>query len=184
MQKYLILMFAALFLTNISAQEELDSSATRDVEQLKDLNWVVDTTFRIFKTSRFPNLRTVYPGFKTFKKFIDTSAAGEQSEITKYTMYNRWWNGLRIQHAKMSRKVYKAGIDWTKTTLDSFYIDSGGGNGMAEFAYVHWVIKYNNKRKYLIRALYLKMDDKWFIMDELKFVGLIVEKKKKKKKKK
>lgn len=172
-----------MFLTNISAQEELDSSGTRDVEQLKDLHWVVDTTYGIFKTARFPNMKTIYPTYRTFKLFIDTSAAGEQSEITKYAMYNRWWNGLRIQFTKMTRKVYKANIDWTKTTLDSFYIDSGGGNGTPEFAYVHWVIKHKGKKKYLIRALYLKMDEKWFMMDELKFMGVVVEKKKKKKKK-
>jgi hypothetical protein len=182
MQKYLILIFIASFLTNISAQEELDSSVSRDCEQLKDLHWAVDSTYGIFKTMKFTNMKVVFPSYTTFKKFIDTSTAGEQSEITKYAMYNRWWNGLRFQYTKMIRKVWKSKVDWKKTTLDSFYIDTGGQGGN-EFAYVYWIIKHNNKKKYLIKALYLKMSDKWFLMDELKFMGVIIEKKKKKKKK-
>lgn len=176
------MIFLVLFFKNINAQEELDSANTRDCEKLKDLNWVVDSTYGIFKTMRFANLRTVYPSYKTFKKFIDTSAAGDQSEITQYAMYNRWWNGLRMQYTRMINKAYKAKIDWKKTTLDSFYLDTGGQGGN-EFVYVYWIIQHNKKKKYLISALYLKMGNKWFMMDELKFVGVIVEKKKKKKKK-
>ncbi len=183
MQKYLILIFAVLFLTNISAQEEADSSRSRDSEHLKDLHWVIDSTYGIFKTMKFSNMKVIYPTYKTFKTFIDTSAAGDQGEITKYAMYNRWWNGLRLQYTKLIRKAWKAGIDWKKTTLDSIHIDTGGQGGN-EYAYVQWIIKYNNKKKYLIKGLYLKMDGKWFMMDELKFMGVIVEKKKKKKTKK
>jgi hypothetical protein len=183
MQKYLILLFAVLFFKNISAQDELDSTDNREPEKLKDLHWVVDSTYGVFKTMRASNLKTMYPSFRTFKKFIDTSAAGDQSEITKFASYNRWWNGLKLQYTKMIKKAWKANIDWKKTTLDSFYIDTGGQGGN-EFAYVHWVVKHKNRKKYLIRALYLKMGEKWFMMDELKFMGVIVEKKKKKVKKK
>jgi hypothetical protein len=183
MQKYLILMFAGMIFLNLNAQqEELDSTDTRESVHLKDLHWIVDSTYGIFKTMKFSNLRTVYPTYSTFKKFIDTSAAGQQSEITQYAMYNRWWNGLRIQYTKLINKAYKAKIDWKKTRLDSFYIDTGGQGGN-EYAYVHWIIQYNNKKKYLMSALFLKMGDKWFMMDELKYEGVIVEKKKKKKKK-
>ncbi len=182
MQKYLILFTAFLFFQNISAQEELDTSKQKEDVRLKDLHWIVDTTFRVFKTRRFSNLKVVYPSFKTYKRFIDTSEAGEQTEYTQYAMYNSFWNRLRLQFTKLIKKADKAGIDWEKTTLDSFYIDTGG-IGKNEFAYVHWVVKYNNKRKYSISALYLKMKNKWYLMDELKFEGLIVEKKKKKGKK-
>ncbi len=183
MQKYLILIFSVLFFQNINAQEELDSTATKDCEMLKDLHWIVDSTYGVFKTRRFSNLKVMYPSFKTFRKFVDTSQAGQQTEITQYGEYNRFWNRLRIQFNKAIKKAYKAKIDWGKTTLDSFHIDSGG-QGSNEFAYVSWIIKHNQKKKHLFMALFLKMGDKWFIMDELKYMGVIVEKKKKKKKKK
>jgi hypothetical protein len=37
-------------------------------------------------------------------------------------------------------------------------------------------------KKFKITATCLKMDDKWFIMDELKFAGIVVPPKTKKKK--
>lgn len=182
MQKYLILCFSLLFFSIANAQEEADSTSTKDCEQLKDLIWIKDSTYKIIKTHRFSNFKVVFPSFKTYRRFIDTSVAGDQSTITQYSVYNGIYNSLRIQYMRLMNKSAKAGIEWSKTTLDSFYIDTGGVGGN-EYAYIHWIIKYNNKRRYHYSGLYLKMNDKWFLMDELKFVGLVVEKKKKKKKK-
>jgi hypothetical protein len=182
MQKYLILCFTLLFFQNASAQEEVDTSSNKDCEYLKDLIWIKDSGYKIMKSHRFSNFRVLYPSFKTYKKYIDTSVAGDQSDITKYSVYNTLWNRLRIQYTKLMNKSTKAGIEWSKTALDSFYIDTGG-IGANEYAYVHWIIKYNNKRRYHYSALFLKMNDKWFLMDELKFEGIVIEKKKKKKKK-
>lgn len=97
-------------------------------------------------------------------------------------MYNQFWNSLRFQYLKLAKRTNKAGIDWSKTTLDSFYIDSGSSGGR-DFAHVNIIIKYNNKRKYHYGALFLYMDGKWYLMDELKMFGLVVEKKKRKKRK-
>lgn len=172
-----------MFFVQVSAQEEgLDTTESKDCEMLKDLHWIKDSTYKIMKTHRFSNFRVLYPSFKTYRKFIDTSIAGTQSDITQYAMYNSFWNRLRLQYTKLMLKTDKAGIDWAKTVLDSFHIDTGAAGGN-DYAYIHWVIKYNNKRKYHYSALFLKMQDKWFLMDELKFEGIIVEKKKKKKKK-
>lgn len=132
---------------------------------------------------RFSNMKVLYPSFKTYRRFIDTSAAGAQSDVTQYAMYNSFWNRLRIQYTRLQKKLYKAGVEWDKTNLDSFYIDTGG-TGANEFVYIHWILKTNKKKKYHISALYLKMKGKWFLMDELKYEGMIVEKKKKPKKKK
>jgi len=182
MQKYLILCFTLLFFSGLRAQEEADSSSTKDSEHLKDLIWIKDSAYRIMKTHRFSNFKVLFPSFKTYRKFIDTSVAGDQSNITQYTVYNSIYNRLRIQYAKLMNKSAKAGIEWSKTTLDSFSIDTSGIGG-TEYAYIHWIIKYNNKRRYHYSGLFIKMQDKWFLMDELKFVGIVVEKKKKKKKK-
>jgi hypothetical protein len=179
MQKYLILIFAVSFLTTISAQDELDSSDNRESEHLTDLKWVADTTFGVFKSMSFSNMRVVYPSYRTFKKFIDTSAAGKQSEVTQYTMYNVYWNSLRVKYTKVINKMWKSGVEWKQAKLDSFYIDSGGMDG-STFVYLNWVIRYK-KKQHLVRAVFIKMNKKWFMMDELKYEGIVVEKKKKKK---
>jgi hypothetical protein len=182
MQKYLFLSFTFLFFLGLCAQEEADTTNTKDCESLTNLIWIKDSTYKIFKSHRFNNFKVLYPSFKTYRKFIDTSVAGDQSDITQFAVYNGIWNNLRIQYTKLMNKTTKAGVEWSKTKLDSFYIDTGGIGGN-EYAYVHWIINYNNKRKYHYSGLFLKMNDKWFLMDELKFVGLVVNKKKKKKKK-
>lgn len=166
----------------MSAQEELDTFDQKTCEKLDDLIWIKDSVYRAFKTSKFAGLRVFYPTFNTYKSFIDSSQAGQQSEITKYYMYNQVWNRLRLKHSKMMLKSKKAGIDWNKTTLDSFVIDTGV-SGTVQYAYLNWFVKYNNKRKYHYKALFLCINNKWYLMDELKFIGLVVEKKKKKKKK-
>lgn len=182
MQKYLILIVSLFFFTEVKAQEELDSGSRKEDSRLEDLMWVKDTAYKVFKTGKFANLKVMYPSFSTYRSFIDTSAAGDQSDITQYAMYNSFWNKLRIQFLKVQKKAGKAGIEWRETTLDSFYIDSGGESSIP-YAYIHWVVKFKGKKKYLIRGLFINMNDKWFLMDELKFVGLIPEKKKKKVKK-
>ena len=183
MQKYLFLILHVCFFLSASAQEELDSVAYKEDSRLQDLMWVKDSVYKVFKTRRYTNLKTFYPSFRTYRGFIDTSAAGEQSDITQFAMYNNFWNRLKLQFYKLIKKTDKAGIDWQKTTLDSFYIDSGMA-GANPFAYVHWVIKYNGKKKYHISALFLQMHAYWFLMDELSFVGLVVDKKSKKVKQK
>lgn len=182
MQKYLILLIGCFSFLPAFAQEEIDTTDSKDCQQLVDLIWIKDSAYGIFKTHRVSNLRILYPSFRTYKAYIDTSVAGSQSEITKFTMYNSFWNGLRFDFLKLQNKTQKAGVDWEKTVLDSFFIDTGYAGG-PEYAYVHWIVKYNKKRKYHYSALFIKMKDKWFLLDELKFVGMVVEKKKKKKKK-
>lgn len=183
MQKYLIFILTLAFFQTLSAQEEaLDSNGQKEDIRLKDLHWIKDTAYGVFKTMKFSNLKVLYPSYKTYRKYIDTSVAGSQSDVTQFAMYNNFWNRLRIQYTKMINKAYKAGIEWDKTSLDSFKIDTGNSGGN-EFAYVHWIIRYNNKRRYHFSALFLKMRNKWYLMDELKFVGLVPEPKKKKKKK-
>lgn len=168
-------------LSSVFAQDQLDSGTRKEDERLKDLIWVKDTSFGIFKSKRFANMKFIYPSFSTYRKFIDTSAAGSQSDVTQFAMYNSFWNRLRLQFNKMHKKAYKAGIEWEDTKLDSFHIDSGGENGQG-FAYVQWIVKHKGRKRYIISALYLNMQGKWYLMDELKFVGLLPEKKKKKKK--
>lgn len=182
MQKYLILSICLSIFPILNAQEEIDTVNQKKCEHLDDLLWIKDSLYRSFLTNHFGSLKTFYPTYKTYKKFIDSSVAGSQSEITQYYMYNQIWNTLRIQFTKMMLKSKKAGIEWTKTKLDSFFIDTGI-SGNSQYAYVNWIVKYNNKRKYHYKALFLFMEGDWYLMDELKFVGLVVEKKKKKKKK-
>lgn len=182
MQKYLILILCLSIFPILHAQEEIDTTDQKTCEHLDDLIWIKDSSYKAFKTYKFSSLRVFYTTYSTYKSLIDSTQAGKQSEITKYYMYNQVWNGLRYQHTKMMVKSKKAGIDWNKTVLDSFYIDSGI-SGTVQYAYVNWFVKYNNKRKYHYRALFLCINHNWYIMDELKFIGLVVEKKKKKKKK-
>ena len=151
--------------------------------RLKDLIWIKDTAFGVFKTRRFTNFKVMFPSYRTYRRFIDTSKAGAQSDVTQYAMYNNFWNSLRIQYVKFGKKSDKAGIEWAKTKLDSFWIDTGG-IGYNEYAYLHWIVKFDGKRKYHLSALYLKMKNKWYLMDELTFVGLVVQKKRKKLKRK
>lgn len=176
----LLLPLCLFFFVSLSAQEQLDTNNHREPPQLKDLTWLMDSTYKAFKTLRFTSLRVMYPSFKTYRAFIDTSAAGQQSDITQYTMYNSFWNGIRIDHIKMMKKTSKANIIWGKTHLDSFYMDTGH-DGSLMYARVTWVIGFN-KKKFMVTALCLNMKGKWFLVDELKYKGFIVEPKKKKKK--
>jgi hypothetical protein len=179
MQKYFFLLLSFSFFLGLSAQEELDSTTYKEDSRLKDLIWIKDSVYKVFKTRRYTNLKTFYPSFRSYRDFIDTSAAGDQSDITQFAMYNNFWNRIKLQFYKLIKKTDKAGIDWQKTSLDSFYIDSGvaGGNG---YVYVHWIVKYNGKKKHHVSALFLQMHEYWFLMDELRYGGVVVEKKKKK----
>ncbi|MEZ4803985.1 MAG: hypothetical protein R2852_00460 [Bacteroidia bacterium] len=183
MQKYLILVLTLLFSNHIAAQEELDTNGQKDNIHLDDLIWIKDSTYGILKSLKFKNLKTLYPSFRTYKNYIDTSYAGSQSDVTKFAMYNNFWNNLRLQYYKIHKKTRKAGIDWAKTTLDSFSLDTGG-IGSHEYVYLHLIIKHKERKRYILSALFLKMEDKWFLMDELKYEGILVDKKKRKKRKK
>ncbi len=180
MQKYL---FLGLFLLNISVaigQNEADTTNNKTCDSLVNLQWVADSAYRSFRTEKFKPMRVFFPSYKVFKTFTDTSAAGKQSEYTRFLMYNSYWNTLRIQFTKTMKKCDKAGIKWEKTILDSTFLEKGKDKGL-EFAYIHWIIKYNNKKRYLLKATCLKINKHWYIMDELKFIGLIKVPKKAKK---
>ncbi|MES2618918.1 MAG: hypothetical protein V4613_13660 [Bacteroidota bacterium] len=164
------------------AQNEADTSVSKDCDSLKSINWLADSAYRSFRTERFSSLRTFYHSYQTYKLLIDTSIAGGQTEYTKFLMYQTRWNYLRIQYTKMIKKIHNAGIKWEKTVLDSVYFERGVDHGL-RFAYVYWVIKYNGKRKHILSAVTVEINDKWYIMDELKYVGIVPEVKKKKKKK-
>lgn len=182
-QKYLILSICLLFSYRLSAQEELDSNTSVDEPMLKDLIWIKDSFYGILKTHRFSHLKVMYPSFRTYRDYIDSSQAGKQSSITQYAMYNNFWNSMYIQFYKALRKSDKAGLDLDFTRLDSFYIDTGYSDNLP-YAYVNIIVKYKAKRRYQYSALFLQMKDKWFIIGDIKFVGLVVDKKKAKKKKK
>jgi hypothetical protein len=182
MQKYLFFVIALCCCSGTFAQEEgLDTTNTKDCVHLKDLLWIKDSVYGAFKSRKFNDFRVFYPSFRTYKLMIDTSQAGAQSDVTQYAMYNSFWNKLRFQHFKLNKKTLKAGVDWDKTTLDSFYIDTGTSSDIT-YAYIHWIIKYKAKKKYNYSALFINVKDKWFILGELKYDGMVVEKKKKKKK--
>lgn len=176
------LFWSLVFSSKTYAQiQEVDTFTNLNVVELEDLKWMMDTTFKIFKTQKFNDMKVVFPSFKTYKKFIKKSEAGKQTEYTQFAMYNSFWNKLRLQHSKLFKKLKKQRVDWQNTKLDSIdyehsYYDS------VEFAYVKWIIKVNNKKRYMIKATCIKMDDKWFVMDELIYAGIIIERKEKKKK--
>ncbi len=176
------LFWSFVFSSKTYAQiQEVDTFTNLNVVELEDLKWMMDTTFKIFKTQKFNAMKVVFPSFKTYKKFIKKSEAGKQTEYTQFAMYNSFWNKLRFQHIKLFKKLKKQRVDWQNTKLDSIdyehsYYDS------VEFAYVKWIIKVNNKKRYMIKATCIKMDDKWFVMDELIYSGIIIERKEKKKK--
>lgn len=180
MHKHLFLALSLFLIADLRAQEQLDSNDHHEPSQLKDLNWLMDSTYKAFKTLRFTSLRVMYPSFKTYRTFIDTSAAGKQSDITQYAMYNSFWNALRIDHIKMMKKTSKANVFWSKTHLDSTHIDTGY-DGSLMYARVSWIVGFN-KKKFVVTAFVLQMKGKWFLVDDLKYRGFIVEPKKKKKK--
>ncbi len=163
----------------MKAQNEADTISNNKCDSLVSLKWVLDSSFRSLRTEKFKSIKVFFPSYKEYKKFTDTSAAGKQSECTQFIMYNTFWNTLRIQHTKLMKKCKKSGIKLDKTTLDSVYFNQGFDKGL-DFAYLHWVVKYNKKKKYLIKAVSLKINGSWYILDELKFIGLIKKEKKKK----
>jgi hypothetical protein len=183
--KYCVsLFFLFTMINNLQGQgQEADTTISKDCDSLRNIEWLVDSAYGAFRTEKFGNMRTFFHSYKTYKGLIDTSLAGEQSEATQFVMYNTRWNYLRIQYTKMIKKIHGAGIKWEKTVLDSFYLQRGVEHGY-NFAYIYWVIKYNNKRSYILSAVAVQIDEKWFIMDELRYGGVVPEKKKLKKVKK
>lgn len=175
-----LMLFSGFAVSSVHAQFEADTSENLNISELEELEWMMDTCYKILKRKRFSEMRIVYPSFKTYKKFIDKSMAGDQSDITQYTMYNYFWNRLRLQHTKLMKKALKSKLDWKTSTLDSIDFKHSYEE-KTEFAYVTWYIKAKNK-KYIIKATCLKMDNKWFVMDELKYIGVFRPKKAKQKK--
>ena len=174
--KYLPFLFLLFLFSNKSfAQEnEADTTFINNNDSLISLDWLADSAYGIFRTERFNSMRTFFHSYATYKTMIDTSMAGDQTEYTKFVVYNTRWNYLRIQFAKMIKKIHKAGIDWKDTKLDTVYYKKGKDQGV-NYAYIHWVIKVKNKKKYTLSAVALQIKDKWYIMDELKFEGLVPE---------
>jgi hypothetical protein len=179
--KILLLSLFCLSQVALHAQEEADTSVNLNIKELEDLDWMMDTTYKVFKTKRFSNMQTVFPSFKSYKAFISKSEAGKQTEYTQFAMYNAVWNSLRFQYTKTMKKAQDAKVEWKQTQLDTFYYEHSYYSGV-EYAYVTWVILTVKNKKFKITATCLKMDDKWFIMDELKFAGIVVPPKTKKKK--
>lgn len=180
--KYCCLLFVWLLVVPAIAQHQIDTSESVDAAGIKDLGWVADSAYKVFRTGKFSGMRTFYQSYRTYKELIDTSAAGKQSEYTKFLMYQSQWNYLRIQFTKLMKKLGKAGIKWEKTVLDSVYYKKGQYRGL-NYAYVYWILQYNNKRKHIVSAAAVEYNGNWYIMDELKYEGLVPEPSKKKKKK-
>lgn len=183
MQKYLLIFVFFVGIDTVWCQNEADSGFIKEIEELKSLEWVVDSSFKAIKTTNFGALKTFYPSFATYKKFIDTSLAGEQSDFTKYGSYNTIWNKHRIKHYKLMKKMKKLGVKMPLTSLDSFYLEKGKSEGV-EFAYIYWIFNYNKKKQHIISAVSLKINEHWYILDELKYVGIFIDPKKQKRVKK
>lgn len=176
----IFLFILIVFLSfRLHAQEanEADTSNSKDCDSLVSLEWLSDSAYGVFRTEKFPGMKTFFLSFKTYRTLIDTSQAGDQSETTQFVMYNTQWNYLRIQFTKMMKKIHSQGIRWDKTTLDSVYYEKGVDHGL-NFAYIYWVIKYNNRKSYILSAVAVQYDKKWFLMDELRYGGVVPEKKK------
>lgn len=182
MQRYLILLVLTFFSISLTAQEELDSTS-KDCIHLKDLHWIKDSMYGVFMTRRFTNLKPFFFSFKTYQKTIDTSEAGQQSDVTQFVQYNTLWRTLMYKYIKINRKTEKVGIKWEKTSLDSFTIDTAESGDM-EYAYIHWFIKYNERRVHHFSAFFLHLGNKWFLLEELNYHGIVITNKKKKQKSK
>lgn len=183
MKYFFFFLFLILITQNTNAQvNEADTSYVNTTDSLVSLDWVADSLFGVFKTERFGSMRTFFHSYSTYKEMIDTSMAGEQTQYTQFVMYNTRWNYLRIQFARMLKKIHKQGIEWKDTKLDTVYFKTGMDQGV-NYAYIHWVIKVKNKKKYTLSAVALQIKDKWYIMDELKYEGLVPEPKTQKGKK-
>src|SRR5690606_3666051 len=111
MQRYLILLVLTFFSISLTAQEELDSTS-KDCIHLKDLHWIKDSMYGVFMTRRFTNLKPFFFSFKTYQKTIDTSEAGQQSDVTQFVQYNTLWRTLMYKYIKINRKTEKVGIKW------------------------------------------------------------------------
>ncbi len=182
--KYFLFLFLVFSSSAIFAQQlEADTTDNkgRDSDSLKNIIWVVDSAYGAFRTEKFINIRPFFQSYKSYKGLIDTSQAGKQSEVTQFLMYNARWNNLRIQHTKMIKKLHNLNVKWENTVLDSFYLEKGNDHGY-DFAYIYWVLKVKKKKSYILSAVAVKVTEKWYIMDELKYVGMVREIKKPKKK--
>lgn len=175
MKHFLFLIFLFSLTQNGNAQvTEADTTFVNTTDSLVSLNWVADSLYGVFRTERFSSMRTFFHSYSTYKEMIDTSMAGEQTQYTQFVMYNTRWSYLRIQFARMIKKIHKQGIEWKDTKLDTVYFKTGKDQGV-NYAYIHWVIKVKNKKKYTLSAVALQIKDKWYIMDELKYEGLVPE---------
>lgn len=170
---FLILVWVSTQST-FAQENEADTTFINNNDSLKSLDWLADSAYGVFRTERFNSMRTFFHSYATYKDMIDTSMAGDQTEYTKFVVYNTRWNYLRLQFAKMIKKIHKAGIAWADTKLDTVYFKKGKDQGV-NYAYVHWVIKVKNKKKDTLSAVALQLKDRWYIMDELKFEGLVPE---------
>jgi hypothetical protein len=179
--KFILCFIVLSNLIQLKAQVEADSTLEINIPELEDLRFMMDTSFGVFKTKRFSNMQSVFPSFKVYKAYIKDSEGGKQSEYTQFAMYNYVWNNLRVKHSKMMKRANSARIDWKLTTLDSVDYKYSYYDGL-EYAYVTWIINHNKKKKYIIKATCIKMEERWYIMDELVFVGALIVKKPKKKK--
>ncbi|MDI1235240.1 MAG: hypothetical protein PSX81_13240 [bacterium] len=175
MKQFLIFFVIFLFTQNLFAQvNEADTTFVNNTDSLKSLDWIADSAYGVFRTERFSSMRTFFHSYATYKEMIDTSMAGDQTEYTQFVMYNTRWNYLRIQFGRMIKKIHKQGIEWKYTELDTVYFKTGQDQGI-NYAYIHWVIKVKNKKKYTLSAVALEIKNNWYIMDELKYEGLVPE---------
>lgn len=175
MKHFLFLIVLIIFTQNSRAQTtEADTTYVNTTDSLKSLDWLADSAYGVFRTERFGSMRTFFYSYSTYKEMIDTSMAGDQTEYTQFVLYNTRWNYLRIQFARMIKKIHKQGIEWQDTKLDTVYFKKGKDQGV-EYAYIHWVIKVKNKKKYTLSAVALQVKEKWYILDELNYEGLVTE---------
>ena len=58
MQKYLLIFVFLIRIDTIWCQNEADSGFRKEIEELKSLDWVVDSSFKAIKTTNFGALKT------------------------------------------------------------------------------------------------------------------------------
>ncbi len=183
--KKIFLIFIFCISLNLFSQSknEVDTFRLDEAPQLNSIEWVSDSFFKSIKTFDFSNLKVFFPTFKTYKNIVKSSKGGDQTEYTQFLIYNSVWNKLRIQHQKLKKKFKALDIKPNKLKLDSFYFEKGKHQGL-EFCYIYWIFTGKKDKQHIICALAIKHDHNWYIMDELKYVGIFIDPKKQKRVKK
>ncbi|MBC7425121.1 MAG: hypothetical protein H7321_01195 [Bacteroidia bacterium] len=178
MQRYLILCFFACLPIFTKAQAPaLDTAQLQVNDSLKNIFWLADSSFRAFKVGSFEALKPFFPPFRVYRKYIDTSDAGDQSNYTQFLKYQSLGYNLRSQHKKLLKSAKKTKLKLNKLTYDRAICEIDSADGFV-FAYVSLIGIKTEKRKIKIGYVAVRMFYHWYMLDELKIESFSEEKKK------